>query len=234
MPSASPPADPLGDGWREQVGRARVASGQVHPYFADVGRELLRSWDVEKVVKDRGVDGYIAHLLENLVAFTRVWKDIAESYGTGNTGVLDGSSERLRELSGLPDGPARDALKAAEIDRQLRPAFSKDRVTLVRVTQDIDGRFVSVDLVSPSNDASMDRAAVDAARQAAQNLPPPPEEARGSRKQLISLWAFELEVSISPPAPIIGIEFDAQLGIADLRLPLDRRVWKQVKLVATY
>ena len=58
------------------------------------------------------------------------------------------------------------------------------------------------------------------------------ERALRGRAALASIWEFELEVSITPPVPIVGLEFDEVLGIGDLRAPLDRRVWKRVRLVA--
>ena len=58
---------------------------------------------------------------------------------------------------------------------------------------------------------------------------PDPSALRG-REQLVSTWAFELEISITPPVPAIAIEFDEVLGV-NVRLPLDRRIWKRVRLV---
>jgi hypothetical protein len=71
-------------------------------------------------------------------------------------------------------------------------------------------------------------------RAAAEKLPVPPEDASEGREKLVSLWEFELEVSITPPVPIIAVEFDEVLGLKDLRVPLDRRIWKRVRLVAVY
>jgi len=164
-----------------------------------------------------------------------VWHQIAEGYGkTGAPALVDGGSARMKELSGLPAGPARDALARTEIQRQLRPEFSKGHVTLVGVTQAADGRLRSIELVSPSKDAAVDRTAMEAARQAAQKLPAPPDEARGSRDKLVSLWEFELEVSITPPIPAIELEFDELLHVTHAFLPLDRHIWKRVRLVSVY
>jgi TonB family protein len=230
---ATTPRDPLAEWTREQAGRARVDGGLVHPYYRDVGRELLRAWDVEKTVKKHGLPGYLAQAGENLRTFGRVWQQLADGYGkTGVPALVDGGSARMKELSGLPAGPAQDALVRAEIQRQLRPAFSQGHVTLVRVTQAVDGRLLSVDLVSPSKDAEVDRAAIEDVRAAAQKFPVPPDDARAGRDTLVSIWEFELEISITPPLPIVGVEFDEVLGLKDLRVPLDRRIWKRVRLVA--
>ncbi len=227
------PRDPLRDWTREQAGRARVDSGLVHPYYRDVGRALLRAWDAERAIKKHGLSGYLAEAGDNIRTFGRVWQQSAEGFGrTGSPGLIDGGSARMKELSGLPAGPARDSLVGQEIRRQLRPAFSKGHVTLVRVTQAADGRLLTVELVSPSKDAEIDRAAIEGVRAAAQKLPVPPDDARAARETLVSIWEFELEISITPPLPIIEVEFDEVLGLKDLRVPLDRRFWKRVRLVA--
>lgn len=225
--------DPLGEWTREQAGRARVDSGLVHPYYRDVGRALLRAWDVERAVKKHGLPGYLAQTGENISTFGRAWQQLAKGYGeTGAPDVVDGGSARIRELSGLPPGPAQDALIRGEIQRQLRSEYSKGHVTLVRVTQAADGRLLSVELASPSRDAEVDRAAIEDVRAAAQTLPVPPDDARAGRETLVSIWELELEISITPPLPTIGIEFDEVLGLKDVRVPLDRRIWKRVRLVA--
>jgi TonB family protein len=227
--------DPFGGSLREHAGRARVEGGLVHPYYRDVGRELVRAWDVERMVEKRGVSGYLAQAGENLRDYGRVWQQVAEGYAkTGAPVLIDGGSERVKELSGLPAGPARDSLARSEVERQLRPEFSKGHITLVRVTQAADGRLLAVDLVSPSKDAAVDRAAMEAARQAAQKLPTPPDEARGSRDKLVSVWEFELEVAITPPIPLVEFQFDELLRVTDVFLPLDRHIWKRVRLVSVY
>lgn len=226
--------DPLRDWTRELAGRARVDSGLVHPYYRDVGRALLRAWDAEGAIKKHGLSGYLAEAGNNIRTFGRVWQQMAEGFGsTGSPGLIDGGSARMKELSGLPAGPARDSLVGKDIQRQLRPAFSAGHVMLVRVTQAAaDGRLLTVELVSPSEDAEIDRAAIEDVRAAAQKLPVPPDDARAARDTFVSMWEFELEISITPPLPVIAVEFDEVLGLKDLRVPLDRRIWKRVRLVA--
>jgi TonB family protein len=222
------------NGWlQEQAGRDRVGLGLVHPYYRDVGRVLLGAWDAERAISRRGLSGYLAQAGENLRTFGRVWQQVADGYGrTGAPGLVDGGSDRVKELAALPPGSASDSLMSAEIQRQLRPAFSQGRVAVVRVTQAADGRLLSVELVSPSHDPEADRMAVAGVRAAAERLPAPPDEARAGRETLVSLWEFELEVSITPPIPVVAIEFDEVLGLTDVRVPLDRRIWKRVRLVA--
>jgi hypothetical protein len=222
------------DAWlREQAGRDRVENGLVHPYYRDVGRVLLGAWKAERAIEGRGFKGRLAQLGDNVVSFGRVWQKTAEGYGkSGMPGLIDGGSERVKQLAALPPGPAADALVGGEVERQLRAEFSRGHLTLVRVTQALDGKLLSVELVSPSNDAEIDRAAVAGVRAAAESLPVPPDEAREGRERLVSLWEFALEVSITPPVPVVGIEWDEVRGVTDVRLPLDRRIWKRVRLVA--
>ncbi len=98
--------------------------------------------------------------------------------------------------------------------------------------QDKRGQLTKVELVEPSNDEHVDREALEDVRAAAQNLPAPPAEALSERGELSSLWSFELVVSITPPVPTFTFEFDEALGFIDARLPLDRRIYKKVKLVS--
>jgi hypothetical protein len=101
----------------------------------------------------------------------------------------------------------------------------------VRVVQGRDGRLESVELVAPSIDAALDREALAAVPAAVAKVPVAPEVLAG-RDRLATVWEFEIEVSISPPIPIVAVEFDEALGRLDLRVPLDRRIWKRVRLVA--
>jgi hypothetical protein len=98
--------------------------------------------------------------------------------------------------------------------------------------QDREGKLVKVELVDPSNDQNVDREALKDVRSAAEKLPPPPDEVFEGKAQLSSLWSFELIVSISPPIPTVTFEFDEVVGFIDTRLPLDRRIYKKVRLMA--
>jgi TonB family protein len=215
------------------AGRARVETGSVHPYFGDVGKALARGWAAERVVKERGVSGYLQDAGRNATAYGRTWATMAEGFGrTGAPSGIDGGSDRIRELTALPPGPGRDALLQTEIARQLRRAWSEGRVATVRVVQGADGELRSVELISPSIDADVDRAAVEAVRRAVVAIPAPPADALAGRDVLTTLWEFELEVSITPPVPVVAMEFDEMIGLDDIRIPLDRRIWKRVRLVA--
>lgn len=119
-----------------------------------------------------------------------------------------------------------------ELQKQMREAFKATRRAVIRVVQDQRGKLTKVELVQPSNDSKVDREALADVRSAAEKLPPPPPEALEGRTSISSLWSFELVVSISPPVPSFTFEFDEALGFIDMRLPLDRRIYKKVRLVS--
>jgi len=56
--------------------------------------------------------------------------------------------------------------------------------------------------------------------------------ALAGRVTVASLWEFSLTVSITPPLPMISVQFDEVLGLLDARVPLDRRLFKLVRLVS--
>jgi TonB family protein len=119
-----------------------------------------------------------------------------------------------------------------ELQREMSKQFKATRRAIIRVVQDPSGKLLKVELVDPSNDQNVDREALKDVRAAAEKLPPPPPEALEGRAQLSSLWSFELIISISPPIPTVTFEFDEALGFIDARLPLDRRIYKKVRLVS--
>jgi len=45
---------------------------------------------------------------------------------------------------------------------------------------------------------------------------------------------FELEVAITLPIPLVEFQFDELLRVTDVFLPLDRHIWKRVRLVSVY
>jgi len=113
----------------------------------------------------------------------------------------------------------------------MRESFRATKRATVRVVQETSGRLRSVQLLSPSNDPELDRMAVEDVRAAAEKMPAPPKEGLGIKDPIVSLWEFQLIVSISPPIPTVTFEFDEVLGFIDPRMPLDRRIYKRIRLV---
>lgn len=228
-PHAPPtPEQIVSDVVSESLGRGRVERGLVHPYFRTLGKSLLKQWDAERAVTAQGLSGFMEQTRRNSEQWRRVWSERAAAYGASGS-PLDpdtptGSSRR--PTLGDPGLEAR-----RELRKQMRDQFRATRRAVIRVVQDAQGRLLSAELVTPSNNAQVDREALTDVRAAAERLPPPPAEALGGRATLTSLWQFELIISISPPVPSFSFEFDEALGFADARMPLDRRIYKRVRLL---
>ena len=62
--------------------------------------------------------------------------------------------------------------------------------------------------------------------------PRPPRRRWPAARYVASTWEFSLVVSITPPLPMIAVQFDEVLGLVDVRVPLDRRLFKLVRLVS--
>lgn len=228
VPVPSTPEEKVADMLLEGVRRGKVDRGLVHPYFSELGKSLLKNWDAERTVSAKGLKGFLDQTRGNSKEWMRVWSDRAAAYAhTGS--ALDADTPEAYDR--LPPGgdPSLEARRT--LRRQMREQFRATRRATVRVVQDTEGRLLSVELVTPSNDLQIDREAVADIRAAAARLPVPPPEALQGRTRLVSLWQIELIVSISPPVPTVSIEFDAEMKPTDLRMPLDRRLYKRVRLL---
>ncbi|NVJ07989.1 TonB C-terminal domain-containing protein [Myxococcus sp. AM001] len=214
----------------ESVGRGRVERGLVHPYYGQLGKALMKAWDADRAVKEHGLQGYFDMGMERGRAYSRIWMERASDYGaSGSFAAKNGPGEdRRRPLSTAGD-PTLNARR--ELRQQMRQEFRTTRRALIRVIQDTKGNLVDVHLLEPSHEPQVDKEALKDVRAMAEKLPPPPDEAVGGRARLTSVWEFELLISISPPVPTFSFEFDEALGFIDARLPLDRRIYKRVRLV---
>lgn len=228
VPVPATPEERVADMVMEGVRRGKVDRGLVHPYYSELGKSLLKNWDAERAVSAKGIKGFLDQTRGNSAEWMRVWSDRAAAYA--NTGsALDADTPEAYDR--LPPGgdPSLEARRT--LRRQMKEQFRSTRRATVRVVQDTGGRLLSVELVTPSNDLQIDREAVADIRAAAARLPVPPPEALQSRTQLVSLWQIELIISISPPVPTLSIEFDAEMKLTDMRMPLDRRLYKRVRLL---
>ncbi|WP_163865193.1 TonB C-terminal domain-containing protein [Myxococcus eversor] len=214
----------------ESVGRGRVDRGLVHPYFSQLGKKLVAVWDADRSVKEHGLQGYFDMGMERSRAYGRAWSERAANYGSSGAFVANNQplDDKRRPVSTVGDPALR---MRSELREKMREGFRSTRRALIRVVQDNHGRLLDVVLVQPSHQPEVDQEAVKDVRAAAEKLPPPPAEAVGSRERLVSLWEFELIISISPPIPTFTFEFDEALGFIDTRLPLDKRIYKRVRLV---
>ncbi|WP_342375562.1 energy transducer TonB [Myxococcus stipitatus] len=214
----------------ESVGRGKVDRGLVHPYFTQLGKALVRLWDADRSVKEHGLQGYFDMGLERSRAYARVWSERAAQYGSSGAFAAKNQPEedRRRPVSTVGDASLR---MRRELREKMREEFRATRRALIRVIQDRHGHLLDVVLVEPSHQLEVDREALEDVRAAAQKLPPPPPDAVGGRQRIVSLWEFELILSISPPIPVFTFEFDEALGFIDTRLPLDKRIYKRVRLI---
>lgn len=225
------PEDLVGMITHETLGAIKVKNGLIHPYYSQLGKALLKRWDAERAVSSKGLSGYIEQRVENSRAYQKIWLNHAAEYGRGGN-PLGESAQNVRVAVNTPPSIHSSFAARQALRKQLRQEFRASKKATLRVTQDSTGKLISAVLISPSNDAQVDEAALEDVRAAALQLPPPPPEALGTRRELVSLWQFELIVSITPPVPSITFEFDEALGYIDPRLPLDRRIYKKVKLLS--
>lgn len=230
-PHASPSAQELVEELAsESVGRGRVERGLVHPYYGQLGKALMKGWDADRSVKEHGLQGYFDMGMERGRAYSRIWMERAADYGaSGSFAAKNGPGEDRRRPLTTAGDPTLNARR--EMRQQMRQEFRTTRRALIRVVQDAKGQLLDVHLLEPSHQPEVDKEALKDVRAMAEKLPPPPDEAVGGRSRLTSVWEFELIISISPPIPTFSFEFDEALGFIDTRLPLDRRIYKRVRLV---
>jgi TonB family protein len=228
------PKDLVGLLAKETIGKGRVDRGLVHPYYSQLGKALLKTWDADRAAKS-GLKGLLEQTGENMKIYNEIWADRASTYGkSGNPlGDLANTTNRRAAVNDRVMGIAGvDLEQRKEMQKQMKEAYKATRRAVIRVVQDQNGKLLKVELVQPSADQNVDKEALADVRTAAEKLPPPPPEALEGRTTLSSLWSFELVVSISPPVPSFTFEFDEALGFVDMRLPLDRRIYKKVRLVS--
>ena len=223
--------DLVADLTRQTIGRGKVDRGLVHPYYQQLGKVLLKQWDADRSVSAKGLTGFAESTLENTKAWNKIWLEKAQVYGgsgspfdVANTGRAKPQSDRLI--------PGQDLAARREVAREMGKQFRSSRRAEIRVTQAASGKLLKVELLKPSNDAFVDNQALVDVRAAAEKLPPPPDEVAAGRPSVVSTWEFELVVSVTPPVPTFSFEFDEAIGFVDVRLPLDRRIYKKVKLLS--
>ncbi len=218
---------------REDQGREKVRSGLADPFFLDFGRSMLAAWEPEKVVTDRGFSGYLKHLGVAVVDWAATYATQAASYGrSGSPFGPGGAPLSLTGLTAVPEGITTRISDQMAGMRAIADQSRTRHAALVRVVQRADGRLVSVEILRPSDDSSVDAQALRDLREAAARLPAPTSSALAGRTQVASVWEFSLEISITPPLPMITVQFDEVLGLVDARVPLDRRLFKLVRLVS--
>ena len=219
---------------RQAVGEQRAQSGLVHTYYATLGKALLKGWDADRPLKTTGLQAYREQFVENTRIWNNIWQQHAEVFGKSGSPFIEApptANRRAPVNDRSPLGTV-DAVDKRALNKQMRETFKATRRAKVKVTQDATGKLLDVKLIEPSHDANVDREAVADIRAAAERLPVPPTELAKEGAQLVSIWNFELVISITPPIPTFSFEFDEAVGFIDARLPLDRRIYKKVRLVS--
>ncbi len=223
--------DLVADLTRETIGRGKVDRGLVHPYYQQLGKVLLKNWDADRSVATKGLKGFAESTVENTKTWNKIWLEKAAVYGGSGSPFDVPVAGRAKPLSDRLI-PGQDLQARKEVQREMAQQFRSTRRAEIRVTQAASGKLLKVELLKPSNDVYVDNQALVDVRAAAEKLPTPPEEAIAGRPTLVSTWEFELVVSITPPVPTFSFEFDEAIGFVDVRLPLDRRIYKKVKLLS--
>lgn len=231
------PRDLVGTTAKEAIGRGRVARGMVHPYYVTLGKALIKQWDADRAVSATGLKGFMDSTLENTRQWNSIWQERAQQFAKtgsplGNSDMPVQPMRPVNERANPYGGNGVDQAARKELQQQMNAQFRSTKRATIRVVQNKEGQLTKVELVEPSNDEHVDREALADVRAAAQKLPVPPAEALGEKDELSSLWSFELVVSITPPVPTFTFEFDEVIGFIDARMPLDRRIYKKVKLVS--
>ncbi len=213
----------------EDEARARVERGLIDPWFATLGKALLRSWDVGRVIRSR--PDLAADLGHNSAIFGKEWSERATTYGqSGNPLPAGAPNPKVPETYGIV-APGNDVVMQGEATRLVHEQYQVVRRATVRVVQNAKGALLSADLELGSGDPDLDAAALYDIRAAAAALPHPPASLAQGRDYVSSEWQFELVVAVTPLAPVITFEFD-ELVPPEAKVPLTRKVYKRVRLLA--
>ena len=210
----------------EGLGRDRVSRGAIDPYFSRVGQSLAKNWKPQGRVRPDSLVDNTAQLGENLAIGLRAWQKVAEQYAkTGTLGTPDA------EAMG---GPLTPIQELGELRERFLDTYRQVNQTVVRITQGKGGLLQNVELIHASSDPVLDAQVLAELRSGAMQLPVPPEKGLGIGSSIRSMWSFTLVVSVSPPLPsaVVTGSFDEVEGGLDVRVPLDRRIYKYVQLIA--
>ena len=71
---------------KETLGRGRVERGLVHPYYAQLGKALIKHWDADRVA-GAGLKGFGEQMSANLRLLNDVWLERAAAFGRSGAPV---------------------------------------------------------------------------------------------------------------------------------------------------
>ncbi|MFL5349094.1 MAG: energy transducer TonB [Hyalangium sp.] len=213
------------------MARRRVENGLVHPYFGDVGKQLLRRFGQRHASVERG--------LTEGEKVARKERDVSS--------VLSRSAEMEDPLAHprRPDPLASAPSSHPSLEEaQESLAYSlpylwtySEGATVVRLTQAADGKVLAVEVIASSGNGELDKAAVTAVWDLGEELPALPPEVVMSRDSVVSEWKFEVQRTVAGPAALgVGAvaTFDPVLGTGDVLHSFEARSQVRVTLVAYY
>jgi hypothetical protein len=227
------------DGWFSDEKAKQRAQTNRDAYWQAVEDRLRHGFDPGSDILDQGPKAR-----SRLGEFLDSWQQQAASYGrTGNPSA------------GVPDAPGaarplnQEFTKLANEDRglgggsfsTLPPLFNLlgaggttngqpgpgSLVTLVRITLREDGSLFAVELAGSSGNGAYDRLVLGKAR----SLDMLKSGARPPA--LVTLWAFETNVTQAPPLPIAGCALDDFVP-KNCWAPLQKQVRSRVRLMAIF
>ncbi len=168
------------------------------------------------VVRAGGPDG----LLPEVKGLVDAWRADAAAYGA--TGApLERKDPTVAEL-------AADGLGRPPPDPGVG-RFHTRAVTLVAIELDGEGHVLDANVIGSSGNARHDRLALERARVLDRPEPVPPPGGAGK-----SVWAFETDLVVVPPAPIAGCSVYADFSLGECYYPTKELVRSRVRIVAIY
>ncbi|MBJ6759594.1 TonB C-terminal domain-containing protein [Myxococcaceae bacterium JPH2] len=175
---------------QDALALSRATRGAVHPYFQKLGQALFDAWKPEPVVAKLGTEtlrsrGY------GTKDFLNSWQQRAEAYGKSGSPLAGVTPGFMPRTLGGEDLTSNFSTQVA-LESQAGADVKSKRRMLMRLTQDRDGHLLELRMLKPSALPEIDRGALANIRAAGGTLPEPPQEALGSRTQLVSLWELEL------------------------------------------
>jgi TonB C terminal len=216
---------------RDAVARRRVENGLAHSYFGDMGKQFLRRFGQRHADVERGMTA------REKVA--RKARDVSSVLS--RSAEMEDPLAHPRRPDPLASGPS---LHSSLEEAQRNLAYSlpylwtySEGATVVRLTQAADGKVLAVEVITPSGNGELDKAAVMAVWDLGEALPALPPEVLMSRDSVVSEWRFEVQRTVAGPAALgVGAvgTFDPVLGTGEVLHSFAGRSDVQVTLVSYY
>ena len=169
---------------RDQLGQDRLEATGADRWYHEMGRAMRRSLtvDAREVIRERRRGMSVAQ---------RAIDELGR-YAHGPNGV----SDRNRNMPPVEQQPQFDATERNELrymeQRRLTNAPVRWERVDVRVIHAPDGDLLASWIIQSSGNAVLDNAVMQAVRQGAVHMTPPPQPVVGTRLNIASEWRFEI------------------------------------------